>query len=151
METVEIMRRSDVFQFLSEEELKELEKICRHEEYKAGATIFKQGVDAIDIYVIEHGSVSILLELSATDRRQIQGASNFDCIGWAATIPPYHRLRTVKALEKTTVLAFNGKEIRDLVDTNPKLLANIMMGVAYVVSKRLHSAFTQLMGVTYQE
>jgi len=151
METVEVMKKSDVFQYLNDGELKELEKMCRHEVFEAGATIFRQGKEAVDIYIIEEGSVSILYELSQTDRRQIQAASNYECFGWAATIPPYYRLRTVKALERTRVLAFNGKEIRDLADTNPKLLAGIMVGIACLISKRLHSAFTQLMGVTYQD
>ena len=42
-------------------------------------------------------------------------------------------------------------ELRNLVDTNPKLCAAIAGGVAYVISKRLKAAFSQLMGDTYQD
>jgi hypothetical protein len=57
----------------------------------------------------------------------------------------------VKALEKTKVLAFNGKDLRNLVYTNPKLCAAIAGGVAYVISQRLRESFSQLMGVSYQD
>ena len=150
MDALEVMRKSDVFQYLSDDELKELEKMCRHEVFEPGTTIFRQDKEAIEMYVIEEGSVSILFELSPADLRQIQAASNFECFGWAATMPPYRRQRTVKALEKTKVLTFSGEEIHNLINTNPRLLANIMVGVAHVIYKRLQTAFTQLMGVTYQ-
>jgi len=101
--------------------------------------------------VIEEGLVSILPELGPTDRRQIQTASNFECFGWSATIPPFRCTATARALERTKVLAFNGRELRNLIYINPKLCAEIAGGVAYVISQRLRASFTQLMGVTYQD
>ncbi len=150
MDRLEVLRRSDVFHYLDEDDLKELGKMCTPEVFEAGTVICRQDKDEEKIYVIEEGLVSILLELGPTDKRQIQAASNFECFGWSATIPPYRCTATVKALERTKVLAFNGKELRDLVYTNPKLCAEIAGGVAYVIAQRLRHSFTQLMGVTYQ-
>lgn len=151
METIEVLRRSDVFHYLDEDELRIVEKMCTPKVFEAGTIICKQDTEEKDIYVIEEGLVSILLELGPTDKRQIQAASNFECFGWAATIPPFRCTATAKAVERTKVLAFNGKELRNLVYTNPKLCAEIAGGVAYVISQRLRAAFTQLMGVTYQD
>jgi CRP-like cAMP-binding protein len=151
METIEVLRRSDVFHYLEDDELKIVEKMCTPEVFEAGAIICKQDTEEKKIYVIEEGLVSILLELGPTDRRQIQTASNFECFGWAATIPPFRCTGTAKALERTKVLAFNGRELRNLIYTDPKLCAEIAGGVAYVISQRLRAAFTQLMGVTYQD
>ena len=151
MDKVEVLRRSDVFHYLDEDELRVVEKMCTSEVFEAGTIICKQDTEEEKIYVIEEGLVSILLELGPTDKRQIQAASNFECFGWSATIPPFHCAATVKALEKTKTLAFNGKELRNLIYTNPKLCAEIAGGVAYVISQRLRAAFTQLMGVTYQD
>jgi CRP-like cAMP-binding protein len=151
MDKLEVIRRSDVFHYLEEDELKEVEKMCSVEVYEPGEIIFRQDKEAEKMYVIEEGLVSIILEMGPTDKRQMQAASNFECFGWAATISPFRRLNMAKALEKTTVLVFDGVEIRNLIHTNPKLCANIAAGVAYVISKRLKSAFSQLMGVTYQD
>jgi CRP-like cAMP-binding protein len=151
MDRIEVLRKSDVFHYLDENDLKIVAEMCVSEEFKPGEIIFRQGKEAEKVYVIEEGLVSLLLEMGPTDKRQIQAASNFECFGWAATIPPYRRLNMAKALEKTKVLAFDGKKLRNLVNTNPKLCAEIAGGVAYVISQRLRAAFSQLMGDAYQD
>jgi CRP-like cAMP-binding protein len=151
MDKLEVLKRSDVFHYLEDNELKEVEKMCTPEVFEAGTIICKQDKEQDKLYIIEEGLVSVLLELGPTDKRQIQAASDFECFGWSASIPPYRCTCSARALEKTKVLAFNGKELRNLVYTNPKLCAAIAGGVAYVISQRLRAAFTQLMGVTYQD
>ena len=151
MDKLEVLRKSDVFHYLEDDDLKVMEKMCTSEVFEAGAMICKQDRDQEKLYVIEEGLVSLLIELGPTDKRQIQAASRFECIGWSATIPPYSCSGSAKALERTKVLAFNGKELRNLIYTNPKLCAAIAGGIAYVISQRLRASFTQLMGVTYQD
>jgi CRP/FNR family cyclic AMP-dependent transcriptional regulator len=151
MEPIEVLKRSDVFHYLEEDELKLAEIMCTPRVFEAGEIICRQDAEAENIYVIEEGLVSIILELGPTDKRQIQTATNFECFGWSATIPPFRSTSTAKALERTTVLAFKGKELRNLISSNPKLCAEIAGGVAYVISQRLRAAFSQLMGVSYQD
>ena len=151
MDKLEVLRRSDVFHYLDDDDLKAVEKMCTSEVFEPGTIICKQDREQDKLYVIEEGLVSILLELGQFDQRQIQPASDFECIGWSASIPPYRCTCTAKALERTKVLAVDGKELRNLIYTNPKLCAEIAGGVAYVISQRLRAAFTQLMGVTYQD
>ncbi|GAH60273.1 unnamed protein product [marine sediment metagenome] len=151
MDKLEVLRRSDVFHYLDDEDLKTVAEMCTTEVFEAGKTIFRQDQENEKLYVIEDGLVSVLLELGLTDKRQIQAASNYECFGWSASIPPYRSVCTVKAMEKTKVLAFKGKDLRNLVYTNPKLCAGIAGGVAYVISQRLRDSFSQLMGVTYQD
>ncbi len=152
MEAIEVLRRSDIFHYLEEEdELKLVEKMCSPQVFEAGTIICRQDVEEENIYIIEEGLVSIILELGPTDKRQIQTATNLECFGWSATIPPFRCTSTAKALERTKVLAFKGKELRNLIYTNPKLCAEVAGGVAYVISQRLRAAFSQLMGVSYQD
>jgi len=151
MDRIEVLKRSDIFHYLDESELKAVEKMCTPKVFEAGTTICKQDREEGNVYVIEEGLVSILLELGPTDKRQIQAASNFECIGWSATVPPFNCTATAKALERTKALSFDGKELRNLIYTDPKLCAGIAGGVAYVISQRLRAAFTQLMGVSYQD
>jgi CRP/FNR family transcriptional regulator, cyclic AMP receptor protein len=151
MDKLEVLRKSDIFHYLDEDGLKAVAKMATSEVFEPGTVIFRQDKEADKVYVIEEGLVSICLELGVTDKRQLQAASNFETFGWMATIPPFRHLCTVKALEKTKVLAFDGKALRNLVYTNPKLTAEIAGGVAYVISQRLQTAYTQLMGCTYQD
>jgi CRP-like cAMP-binding protein len=151
MEVIEVLRRSDIFHYLEENELKLAAEMCAPQVFEAGTIICRQDMEAENIYVIEEGLVSIILELGPMDKRQIQTAANFESFGWSATIPPFRSTSTAKALERTKVLAFKGKELRNLISSNPKLCAEIAGGVAYVISQRLRAAFSQLMGVSYQD
>ena len=149
MDKLEVLKRSDIFHYLDEDDLKTIGDMATEETFKPGEIIFRQGEDSDKIYVIEEGLVSIIIELGPTDKRQVQAATNLECFGWSATIPPYRRVRTAKALEKTKVYSFNGMELRKLVHTNPRLCAAIAGGVAYVISQRLKMAFEQIIGFTY--
>ena len=151
MEAIEILRKSDIFHYLEEDELKLAAEMCTPRVFEPGTVICRQDAEAENIYVIEEGLVSIILELGPTDKRQIQTAANFECFGWSATIPPFRSSSTAKAVERTKVLAFKGMELRNLISSNPKLCAEIAGGVAYVISQRLRAAFSQLMGVSYQD
>lgn len=151
MEIVDIMKKSDVFSRLSDEDLKEVAKLCRREEFDAGTFIFKQDTASTDLYIVEEGLVSTMLELGPTDRRQIQGIAEYGSFSWTSVIPPYHHVTTAKAIENTKVLAFDGKQLRDLINTNPRLCAEVISGIAFVISQKLRMSFTQLMGVTFQE
>jgi CRP-like cAMP-binding protein len=151
MDKIEVLRKSDIFHAFTENNLRTIDKMCTTEVFDPGAIIFRQGKEAEKLYVVEEGLVSIILEMGPTDKRQIQSASESECFGWTATIHPYCRLCMAQAVEKTKVLVFDGKELRSLFDTNPKLFAEIAIGLAYVISQRLSAAFTQLMGCTYQD
>jgi CRP-like cAMP-binding protein len=151
METVDVLKKSDVFNHLSDEALAELAKLCRDEEFEAGTVIFRQDTASTDVYVVVDGLVSIMLELGPTDRRQIQAVSDFGCFSWTAVVPPFHHVCMAKANEKTRLIAFDGKQLRGLINTNPKLCAEVLAGIASVASSKLRMAFTQLMGVTYQD
>lgn len=150
MDKLEVLRRSDVLHYLSDADLSEVEKMCTPQVFEAGTTIFRQDKELEKLYIIEEGLVAIVLEIGPTDKRQIQAASNFECFGWSAAIPPFRATSTAKALETTRVFAFNGKELRDLINTNPRLCAEIAGGIAYVIAQRLRASFAQLMGVTCQ-
>ena len=150
MDKRDILKRSDLFKHLEDYHIGTLSELCREEVFDAGETVFRQGEEADRIYVVAEGLISVLLELGPTDKRQIQAASNHECFGWAAIIPPYRRLCTAKAIECSKTFSFNGQEIRRLYFTNPRLYAGIAAGVACVMSKRLKSAYDQIVGITYQ-
>ena len=151
MDKLEVLRKSDIFQLLDENELKEVAEMCREAVFESGDIILKQNADSETLYVIADGLVSINLELGPLDIRQIQAASNYQCVGWTSTIPPYKALGTLKAIERTKVLAFSGKHMRALVYTKPALTAKIAGGIAQLIAARLQRAYEQCLGITYED
>jgi len=150
MDKLEVLRKSDLFRGLTDEQLGVVEKMCTAEVFESGAIICKQDRTEERIYVIEEGLVGIFVEVGPLSQRQIQAASNFETFGWSAMIEPHVCTATAKTLEKTKVLAFTGQELCDLCLTKPDIGCKVCRAVARIVAARLRHAFAQCLGVTYQ-
>jgi CRP/FNR family cyclic AMP-dependent transcriptional regulator len=148
MEKFGVLRKCDMFRALDDAQLGELRDMCRYEVFEAGAIVCKQGRKEEKFYVIEHGGVGIILEVGPLARRQVQGVTDYEVFGWSALLAPYIATATVKALEKTRVLAFDGQELLSLCVTKPDIGCKVSRGIARVVATRLHQAYAQLLGVT---
>ena len=148
MNRLEVLQRSELFRDLSDEQLGLVEKICTYEEFDPGTVICKQGRAEEKIYIIEDGLVAIMLEVGPLAKRQVQAVSNFQVFGWSAMIHPYLSTATIKALEKTKVLAFDGRKLQGFCLSQPEIGFIIYSAIASVVATRLRQAYTQLLGVS---
>ena len=151
MEKLDVLRKCDMFSKLDDMQLAEVAKMCSSEVFEPGAIIAKQNTREAKLYVIEEGLVAIILETGPLSQRQVQGASNYEVVGWSSMLEPHIATATVKAIEKTKVLTFNGEDIVNLCATNCRVGCNIYQGVSRVVADRLHAAFMQCLGVTAQD
>ncbi|MFH1002830.1 MAG: cyclic nucleotide-binding domain-containing protein [Chloroflexota bacterium] len=150
MGILNVLKKADLFSGLDEAQIRQVEKFCTQEVYKAGDTICRQGRKLDKLYIIEDGLVGIFLELGPTTRRQILTAGNLEAFGWSAIIPGRRNSATDIALEETRVLACEGQQLLDLCISNPKIGFEIQRGIVRAVLGRLDHAYTQLMGVTCQ-
>jgi len=151
MEKIEVLRRCPNFRELDEKQLELIADMASSEVYEVGESLGKQGRSQEKAFIIEDGLVGIYLELGPMMHRQIQAASNFELVCWSAMLPPHRMYSTVRAIETTKVLVFNGKELAQLCQTQPQIGCKIHRGVAQTIATRLNSAYTQLMGVTAQD
>ena len=149
MEPVEVLKKSDLFCNLNDDQLKVIAKMCTPLVFEAGCIVHKQGAVARKMYVIEKGLVGIILEVGPMAQRQVQAAVDFESFGWSSMTEPYTWSATAKALETTTAFAFDGKELDDLCSTHPEIGNQVHKALAHLVGKRLRQAYVQLLGVTY--
>ncbi len=145
---IQVLKKCDLFRNLNDVQLGEIEKMCTQEIFEPGTIICKQDKKGEKTYVVEDGLVGIILEVGPLSQRQVQSASKYDVFGWSAMIEPFRYTATVKAIKKTTALAFNGKNLHDLYISQPEISCLISRGLISVVARRLHEAYTQLVGVT---
>ncbi len=148
MDKVEVLKRSDVFRELSDEQLRAISELCAVETIAPGAVIHRQNTILDKLRVIEEGLVAVLLELGPLSQRQVTTATNFETIGWSAVVPPYLATTTAKTIDKTRLLAFNGHDLLHFCESNGQTGCLIYRGIARVVADRLHAAYMQYAGVT---
>ncbi len=151
MEKIEVLKRSDLFRTLDDDELGLVAAIGEELEFDAGAIICKQGPLLDRIYVIKEGAVAIILEVGPMAERQVQAATQFESLGWVAMIPPYPCTATAKTLEKTKLIGFGRDELYGLCTAKPEVGFKVLQALACVMSGRLRQAYTQLLGVTGSE
>jgi len=151
MEKIEVLKRCPMFRDLDEEQLKFIADMATSEVYEVGESLGKQGRSQEKAFIIEDGLLGIYLELGPMMHRQIQAASNFELVCWSAILPPHRMYTTVRAIETTKVLAFNGQELARLCQTHPPIGCKMHRSVAQTIANRLNSAYTQLMGVTAED
>ena len=148
MDKIEVLKRSDLFRELDDEHLAMVGEVGTQQVFDAGTVIYKQGSPADLIYVIEEGLVGIILDVGPLAQRQVQAAANFESFGWSAMIPPYTRTATVKAVEQTKVIVFDGRELTAFCTKHGEESFKIMQALARVIAERLRQAYIQLLGVT---
>jgi CRP-like cAMP-binding protein len=151
MDRSEIIKRSEFFHDLDDEELDAIVRISKSEEFEPGVIICRQDQQSDKIYLIEDGLVGIILEVGPMSQRQVQAASNYKVFGWSALIPPYTRTSTSKALERTKVLSWEKKDLDVLFSQDHDLSYKVNAAIARVVAKRLREAYQQLVGCTSQD
>ena len=151
MDKLEVLKRSELFRELTDEQLHLVEEMCTPEVYEPGTIICIQGQIEEKAYIVEEGLVGIILEVGPLAQRQVQAVCNFEAFGWSSMIPPYTCTANVKAIEKTKVLAFDGRKLCDLCLTQSDIGCRVCRSIARVVAERLRQSYIQLLGVTHQE
>ena len=151
MDRLAVLRRSELFSDLDDKELRIVEAMMEPKQVAPGALICKQGKLEENIYIVEDGAVAIVLEVGPMSQRQVQAACNYESFGWSAMVEPYVSTASVKATEKTKLLAFSADNLKSLCKSRPDLGCKIYHAVARVVAKRLRQAYIQLVGVTIED
>lgn len=146
-----VLRKSELFAGLNNEELELVEKYMEPKQVTAGSLICKQGKAEDKIYVVEEGAVAIILEVGPMSNRQVQAACTSESFGWSGLVEPYVSTATVRATEKTKLLVFSAKGLRDICGTRPDVGCKLYHNVAKIVAKRLRQAYVQLLGVTGED
>ena len=146
---LEALRKSDLFEGLSDEELLLIAKLAREETYEAGAVIFRENEPARDLYIVREGRVAILIDIGRGKQTVIDTIYRNGSFGWSAMVPPYILTGTAKTMEKTRVIVLTGQDLRELCRMSCGTCYTIMEKLATIISSRLKDTRLQLISLMY--
>lgn len=138
-----ILRLSDLFSGMSDDELKKLLPLCREEVYEAGVTIFSEGDPCHTMYIVESGKVILERDLylgRAKETVTIDVITRGGSLCCSGLIEPHILTATGRTLETTEVVALDTVELRGLFKENPEMGYNTMSNLARIVSSRFQHA-----------
>lgn len=146
---LEILRKSDIFEGLSDDELAAIARIACEETYPAGAQIFAENEPATKLYLVREGRVAILIEIGRGQQTVIDTVMVNGSFGWSALVPPYILTGTAKAMERTRVVTIPSGVLRELCKQNCRTCYTIMEKLATIISGRLKDTRLQLISLLH--
>jgi CRP-like cAMP-binding protein len=123
----------DVFAELDLTELGLLARIATTTHAGEGEVLIQAGLPARTLYLLQEGDLMVAFP----DGRAITLHTAGEVVGWSALIHPSSYTASVVCLTDATLIAFAGRELLRLVQSNAATGTRIMRKVSAVVSKRL--------------
>jgi CRP-like cAMP-binding protein len=136
----EILRRFTLFAGLDAAEHKEIALVSEEVELKKGAWLFKEGDAADDFYLIISGKVSLMMNMDASDSRQLELDTlvRGDPLGLSALIEPHLYQMGALAEDDTRLVKIDAQAMADLLAKYPQMGYRVMMAVARMAGERLN-------------
>lgn len=107
--------------------------------------VFREGGEANRFYLIEKGKVALKVFAPERGAITIQTIGAGDVLGWSWLFPPYRWHFDARALEDTTMVAFDGKCLRAKMEEDHDLGYELMRRFAQIIVQRLQATRLQLL------
>ena len=135
MSIKQALATSQLFDGLTDDELDKISKLCREKLYEPGTSIFREGDEAKELYIVEDGRVALEVTLrlgSGPGRRgTIDVITKGASLGCSAICETQMCAASARCIEKTKVLAFNGEKLCHFLEEN--------IYAGYAIMRRLAS------------
>ena len=144
---VDLLRGVEVFRGASDDDLRNLVAMAREAEFPKGETIFREYDEAKEVYAIVSGSVALSLCHLKQNCRQIATVADGGLLGWSPLLGRMRLSDTAYTLSPVKAFVFDGAELMNYCEANPKFGFAFMRQAASVLAERLSATRLQLFDV----
>jgi ABC-type bacteriocin/lantibiotic exporters, contain an N-terminal double-glycine peptidase domain len=125
---VDLLRRSDVFQFLADEHFEKLRPLLKDEQHDFGELIVRQGEAANAFYILISGRARVVKTGANNDQEIVLGSLRpGDSFGEAALVDGGTRTATVRCSTSVEVLRLDRSDFLALAESVPELKQHVQM------------------------
>jgi len=133
MISIDKLRNVDIFQGLTDWELKIVSQFFQEEILEEGVTLFEEGERADRLFILEGGAVSLTFDgeeqYSVTDPGKI--------IGWSFLVPPNRYTASAVTTAPSTLLVIKSPDFYYLIHKEQRMGVKVMENLAQVLASRL--------------
>ena len=145
MEFVDVLRNTEVFGGLNEDELRMVAALCGREHHEAGTCISCQGEAVNKLYVVEDGLVQFQIEIGRGRSWSVDSSGKGDCFGWASLLAPLHPWASnAICVERSSFVTIESVDLHKLFRAQCRIGYAVMMGIAGLIARRLDNTRMQL-------
>jgi len=148
METLQkILAEHPFAQGLEERHLALLTGCAANIRFEAGQTIFREGEEANQFYLVREGRLSVEVHSAERGAITILKVGPGEVLGWSWLIPPYRWKFDACAHEPTRAIALDGKCLRTKAEQDHDLGYELLKRIAQVMEERLHATRMQMRNI----
>ncbi len=138
MGITDILKETNLFDNLTEVQLKRIVQLAQRKEYKAGATLFAEGTSSDAMYIIEKGQVKITKSLGPDKEKTLNVLGDGDFFGEMAFLDQAPRSATAKTITDSVIWDVSSARFnKTLMTTEPQIAVKILCKIIKILSTRL--------------
>ena len=138
------LRQFELFADLDDKELGEVAKIASLEKLEAGFEVFAENEEASTLYLVSDGKVAVKMKSRKGQEVIIDELGPGEFFGWSAVLDDRTFTAAVRTMEDSTLVAFDGHQLRRLFAENDRLGYRLISSIAVVISSRLANLRSRL-------
>ena len=132
------LKVAELFAGVPDATLDKIIGIATSSSHDAGATLYRVGDPADDIYVLESGRINFVIGREGRTAPAGFALRRGEVFGWNALLEHYpQRIAAATCLEKTSLLKINGKEMLRVLEADPATGFVVMRQLASLINRYL--------------
>jgi len=138
-----ILNESFLFKNIEFRVIKEIAEICRLESYAKETILFNKGEDAKSLYILEDGSVSLLIHNGASLTYELSDPG--EIFGWSSMVESGRYTAACVCMRDSRVVRIDRDKLNRVFNRHPAEGLKILKRLAGIFSKRLLNAYRDLL------
>ncbi len=139
MISVEWLKKAELFEGLIESNLSEILSRSTPKSYGEGETIFSQGEEAINLFILIKGEIDLRLKTKERIDFMASKIENEGAVfGTASLMEPFYYNVSAICLKPSEVLRIDARWLKDKMKEDPKMGVEIMKRLATIYFNRLN-------------
>jgi len=134
-----ILNKITIFAGLSDPQLYKLSRLLSSVSYKANETVFEQGDEPGNIYIVKKGKVKLVIWEDGIPLELIVFQEGH-CFGEASVIGIQRHQGTVIATIDTELIVLSREALMSIYDSDKELFSILILNVAREVCRRLYAS-----------
>lgn len=135
----EMLSKIPVFEKLEPKELRQVASIVHRRQYVKDEFVFYQSDPGLGMYVVEKGSVGVVVSGDDGVQKEITELHNGDFFGEIALLDESPRSASVVVKEDSELIGFFRPDLFEIIEKTPKTGLKIVVKLAEMIGERLRN------------
>jgi CRP/FNR family cyclic AMP-dependent transcriptional regulator len=138
-----IIKQTSLFAGIDPEAMEEIVNICSEENYAKDTVLFEQGHKAEHLYILEEGTVKLIIKNGGTIVFSL--TEPYEVFGWSSMVESGLYTASGVCATDLKVVRIEREKLDKIFDLHPDAGITILRRIGNVISKRLSSAYRDLL------